>query len=204
MKVTPLAAAHLPAFRALFEACGSGCFCRFWHFGGNKNEWLSRCAFQPDDNFEEQRAAVAEGDPSGRGLVAIDDDGALAGWMKLAPRAAMSKLTALPVYRAIPPADGADGATWTVGCFLVHPAKRRRGVARALLGAAEGYVRAAGGRVIEGHPRRADEPLYDEEAWQGPERLFTELGFTAIEGPISEGARVVPYPLYRKVLTAAL
>ena len=29
---------------ALFDAAGSPCFCRFWHFTGTNNEWLDRCA----------------------------------------------------------------------------------------------------------------------------------------------------------------
>ena len=54
-------------------------------------------------------------------------------------------------------------------------------------------VPAWGARVLEGYPRRSEAPLYDEEAWQGPERIFQDLGFTAVH---DQG----PYPVYRKVL----
>jgi GNAT superfamily N-acetyltransferase len=189
--VAPFSAEHIEGFRALFEASSSSCFCRYWHFTGTKNDWLDRCANRPEENLAEQAAAVRRGDDSARGLVAIDRDrqGAVVGWMKLAPRASVPKLTSLPVYRGLPFEEG----TWTIGCFLIHPAARRAGVARALVVAAEDQVRTWGGRVIEAHPRRSTEPLHDEEAWQGPERLFVDLGYTAIHD-------VAPYPVYRKVV----
>ena len=30
----------------LFEATGSPCYCRFFHFEGTNNEWLARCAHE--------------------------------------------------------------------------------------------------------------------------------------------------------------
>jgi GNAT superfamily N-acetyltransferase len=189
--VEPFAPAHLEGFAKLFEAASSPCFCRYWHFTGTKNEWLERCAFRPEENLAEQAAAVTRGDVTARGLVAIDrDEGdAIVGWMKLAPRDAMPKLTSLPVYKALP----YEPSTWSIGCFQVHPNARRRGVARMLVAAALTHVGTWGGRFLEAHPRRASEPLHDEEAWQGPERIFVELGFTPVHD-------VGPYPLYRRIV----
>jgi ribosomal protein S18 acetylase RimI-like enzyme len=186
--VEPFAAKHLAGFAKLFEATSSSCFCRYWHFTGTKNDWLDRCANRPEENLAEQADAVARGDVSASGLVAIDD-GAVVGWMKLAPRPSLPKLTSLPVYRQLV----AEPGTWTIGCFVVDPSARRRGVARALVQNAETYVAGQGGRLIEAHPRRSTEPLHDEEAWQGPEQLFRELGFAVIHD-------VSPYPVYRKVV----
>jgi ribosomal protein S18 acetylase RimI-like enzyme len=186
--VEPLSERHLAGFARLFEASSSSCFCRYWHFTGTKNEWLERCAIRPEENLAEQTDALARGDRSASGLVALAD-GAVVGWMKLAPRDSLPKLTSLPVYRQLV----AEPGTWTIGCFVVDPAARRRGVARALASAAEAHVAAQGGRAIEAHPRRSTEPLHDEEAWQGPERLFVDLGFEAIHD-------VAPYPVYRKVV----
>jgi GNAT superfamily N-acetyltransferase len=186
--VEPFGRGHLEGFRTLFEASSSPCFCRYWHFTGTKNEWLDRCANHPEENLAEQAEALRNGDPSARGLVALED-GAIVGWMKVAPREAMPKLTSLPVYRGLAFVAG----TWTLGCLLVHPSARRCGVARALVRAAETHVRAWGGRALEGHPRRSEAPLYDEEAWQGPERVFIECGFEPVHD-------VAPYPVYRKLL----
>jgi GNAT superfamily N-acetyltransferase len=189
--VAPFAPEHVEGFRELFVASSSSCFCRYWHFTGTKNEWLDRCANRPEENLAEQAEAVRRGDLSASGLVAIDrgEHDAIVGWMKLAPREAIAKLTSLPVYRNL----AFEPGTWTIGCFVVHPAARRRGVARALVAGADAHVRAHGGRMIEAHPRRSTEPLHDEEAWQGPERLFVDLGYTAIHD-------VAPYPVYRKVV----
>jgi GNAT superfamily N-acetyltransferase len=189
MVVEPLSATHLEGFRALFEACASGCFCRYWHFAGTKNEWLERCALRPEENFAEQTDAVRQNMDSARGVIARDGD-MVVGWMKVTPAHALPKLAQLPVYKHRHAAEG----TWTVGCFLVRESERRSGVARALLEGAEALVRASGGTFIEGHPRRSEAPLYDEEAWQGPERLFVALGFVVVHDEL-------PYPVYRKSLT---
>lgn len=195
IEVEVFESAHVERFGSLFEAASSPCFCRYWHFTGTKNDWLDRCAHRPEENLAEQAAAVRSGDVSARGLVAVDRAarGAVVGWMKLAPLEALPKLKGLPVYKALPVEPG----SWAVGCFLIHPGRRRAGVARALLQAAEHHVRAWGGRVILGYPRRSTEPLHDEEAWQGPERVFVELGFAPVHD-------VPPYPVYRKVVDPGL
>jgi len=195
IEVEAFSPAHVDRFAKLFEAASSPCYCRYWHFTGTKNDWLDRCAHRPEENLAEQAEAVRRGDASARGLVAVDRDAgdAVVGWMKLAPHESVPKLTGLPVYRALL----AEPGTWTVGCFLVHPGERREGIARALLAAAESHVHAWGGRVLLGYPRRSTEPLHDEEAWQGPERLFVELGFTPIHD-------VPPYPVYRKVVVPGM
>lgn len=190
--VTELSPAHLDGFRALFEAASSPCYCRYWHFEGTKNDWLERCAFRPEENFQEHAEAVRRGDPSSRGLVAIERSSSLlVGWMKLTLRSHLPKLRRLPVYRALD--LGPEDSVLSVGCLLVHPEKRHRGVARALIESAEIYGRSWGAAAVEGYPRRSTEPLHDEEAWQGPERLFLELGFEVLSD-------VAPYPVYRKRL----
>lgn len=195
IRVVPLSAGTFGAFEALFADASSTCACRYWHFTGNKNAWLDRCAHAPEENMAEQRRAASEGDPTAEGLVALDE-GAPAnapalGWMKLTRRSAVPKLRALPVYRGLD--LGPEDTTYAIGCFLVAPAARRTGVARALLAAAEDHARAAGARAIEGYPRRSAEPLHDEEVWQGPEALFVGAGWDVVHD-------VAPYPVYRKVL----
>ncbi|MBX3202887.1 MAG: GNAT family N-acetyltransferase [Labilithrix sp.] len=190
-RVEPLTEAHLPRLRALFDASSSSCFCRYWHFAGTKNDWLDRCANRPEENAAELEAAVRSGSAEARGLVAVDDEGAIVGWMKLAPRDAVPKLRALPVYRSLALGDGAT--TFSVGCFLVRPDARGKGVARALLEAAPRLAREWGARALEAYPRRSSEPLHAEEAWQGPERVYIDAGFEPI-------VDVAPYPVYRKTL----
>jgi GNAT superfamily N-acetyltransferase len=190
MEIVALAPAHAAAWAALFEACSSPCFCRYWHFEGGKNDWLARCAGDAAENQREQLARVDAGDAAARGLLAMQE-GVAIGWMKLAPRSCLGKLTNLAVYRHLD--AGHAAGVYSIGCMLVHPGQRRRGVARALVLAADAHVRAWGGHAVEAYPRHCDGPLHDEEAWMGPERVFIELGYLLVAG-------AAPYPLYRKDL----
>jgi GNAT superfamily N-acetyltransferase len=202
IRVVPLEASVFPQWAGLFERAASPCHCRYWHYTGTKNDWLARCAMTPEVNRAEHEAALAAGDPGASGLVALDGDAAV-GWMKVTPRASVPKLRKLPVYRALD--LGPDEGTFSIGCFLVDPAHRRRGVARALVHEVDAFVRARGGRAVEAYPRRAREPLHAEEAWMGPEHLFIEHGFVPVHddrlaGPVSGTSPTSAYPVYRKVL----
>jgi GNAT superfamily N-acetyltransferase len=190
MLIEPLSPAHLPMLEELFAAASCACHCRYWHFEGTKNDWLDRCANRPDENRAELEAAARAGDPSARGLVAIDGQRAL-GWMKLTPRQAVGKLRRLPVYKSLDLGD--DATTYSIACLLVRPESRRRGVARALVAAADRFATLWGAHAIEAYPRRSTDPLYDEEAWLGPESLFRAAGFTIVH---DDG----PYPVLRKTL----
>jgi GNAT superfamily N-acetyltransferase len=181
--IVDLDEAHVDAWAALFDACGCACFCRWWHFEGTKNEWLARCAGAPATSRDEQRALVVAGDARARGLLAIEGQRAV-GWMKLVPRVAVPKLRGWGVFRGMDLGD--DAGVWSIGCFLVHPGERRRGVARALVRAAPSRVAAWGGSAVEAYPRDAPAgPLYDEEAWMGTTDLLASCGYVevAAEGP---------------------
>jgi GNAT superfamily N-acetyltransferase len=191
VKVVPLDGRTLGAWGRLFERSGCPCFCRYWHFAGNKNDWLARCAEHPELNLEEQRTASAVGSPEASGLVVLDGDAAI-GWMKLAPRASLAKLLRQGPYRATSRgATSDDGAVYSIGCLLVDPERRRSGVARALVESAPAFVRASGGSVIEAYPRRIDAEVHDTQAWTGTVRLFTSCGFVECGG---DG----PYPVMRR------
>jgi GNAT superfamily N-acetyltransferase len=207
VRVTPLTPALAGAWAALFEASGSACFCRWWHFEGSKNDWLARCFHDPARNREEQTALVQAGAPEARGLLALegDEDAVAVGWMKLAPRARLPKLRRQGAYssvfgsalwRACGPGSldlGDDEGIWSIGCLLVRPDRRRRGVARALVEAASEHVRAWGGRAVEAYPHRVAHALHDEEAWMGPEGLFVTLAWQVVHD-------VAPYPVWRKAV----
>ena len=63
---------HGPRLAALLETSGHGCFCRYWHFGGNHREWLARCFHAPEDNRAELLAALESGSEQASGIVAED------------------------------------------------------------------------------------------------------------------------------------
>jgi GNAT superfamily N-acetyltransferase len=193
LRLAPLGLDLAAAWGDLFDRAHVGCFCRWWHFTGTKNDWLARCAMDPQASRAEAVGAIGAGSHEASGLVALRGEVAV-GWMKIAPRASLPKLRGLPVYRVRLTVD--EPGVWSIGCVLVDPHERRRGVARALLNEAPAFARSRGARVLEGYPRHvvAEQhgPLHDEEAWMGPEALFAAMGFARQD----DGA----YPLYRLAL----
>jgi len=190
--VTP---ADAPALIALMERDGSPCYCRYWHFVGTNKEWEARCGLDAATNEAELRAAVHQGRDDGRGLVArmSNDPSPIVGWMKLTKRRTLTKLLARVPYRGLDDGTQAMADTLAIGCFVVDPAHRRQGIARALV---EGAIRLGptwGASFLEAYPRVSEQPLHDGEAWTGPLALFRSLGFTV--------AREAPqYPVLRRTL----
>jgi GNAT superfamily N-acetyltransferase len=175
---------------ALFERAGSGCFCRYWHFEDDKNAWLARLAFEPEKNQRElvARAAV---EPLA-GVIARASGGPIIGWMKLEPARHLTKIYAQRVYRALPGLGSERDGVFAVGCFLVDPNWRRRGVARALLRTGVTLARERGARSLEAFPRHA-EGIGDEERWTGAYGLFTSEGFDIVHDQPQ-------YPVLRRLL----
>lgn len=184
MLIRSLDASLERAWADLFRRAECPCFCRYWHFEGDKNAWLDRCANDPERSLKEQIAIA--GTDAGHALVAVDGERVI-GHMKLAPRAALPKLRKLSVYRSHD--LGADEGVWSIGCVLVDPERRGQGVPRALILGAVDFVRAKRGRAIEAYPRAGDE-LRSGEAWMGREQTYRELGFVEIGGER-------PYPVLR-------
>lgn len=178
------------ALLGLFEAAGSPCYCRYWHFEGDKNAWLARCAFDPETSRSELAVAVSEVRDEGRGVVALED-GALVGWAKVAPSRALTKLYAERYYRGLVAAERTG--VWTIGCFLVRPDRRLLGVAGALVGAAVDVAARAGASVLEAFPRRVDGVVADEELWRGTVSGLAAQGFVAVAGDEA-------YPVMRRAL----
>jgi GNAT superfamily N-acetyltransferase len=184
-----LVPAHANALTALFERIGSACYCRYFHFEGDKNEWQARLAFEPEKNRAELVERAAR--PPLAGVVAFAGEDAC-GWMKLEPAAAVPKLYAQRPYRALPQLAGPRSGVWVVGCFLVAPEVRRRGVARGLLRAGIELARAQGAHALEAFPRRA-EGVRDEELWTGPLALFMSESFAIVQ-------EQTQYPVLRRML----
>ncbi|RYZ08875.1 MAG: GNAT family N-acetyltransferase [Myxococcales bacterium] len=186
--------AHTEALLALLESAGSGCYCNYWHFVGDKNAWLERCYVRPEDN----RVALAErlrGDEL-CGVVARASSGALCGWMKVTRAAEVARLYEQRVYRSLPcfgAEPGARADVYTIACAYVAEDERGRGVAKALLSEAIVAARAAGASALEAFPRGGQleaERLRADEVWMGPEALFLAAGFARVSD-------FRPYPVLR-------
>lgn len=185
----PLGAVDLPALDALFERTGSHCYCRYFDFEGDKNDWQARLAFAPEENRRELHERAAR--PELAGVIARTPELAV-GWMKLERAAALPKLYAQRPYRALPGLTPDREGVFTVGCFLIDSGWRRRGVARALLRRGIELARAAGANAVEAFPRRA-EGVSDEQLFTGPLDLYLKEGF----GVVHEQSQ---YPVLRLAL----
>jgi len=171
--------ADFEALAALFEREHSPCYCRYWHFTGTNKEWEARCAFEPEKNRAELQGAL-----DGTGIVAIDAD-KIVGWMKLVPQRTLVKLLTRSPYKGLEAPD-----TFSIGCFLIDPERRRQGIARAMVEAAIPIARSLGATYLEAYPRVC-EGMHEGEMWMGPFAMFEALGF--------EVHREQPqYPVMRK------
>lgn len=178
LTIEPMTEANVAALEALFSSAGCHCYCRYFHFSGTKNEWLERLAFRPEDNARELREVAARS-AGPQGLVARDHvTGDVRGWAKLTRLAEVPKLRNQGAYRPLDLGD--EGSTLVVGCLLVDPAHRKHGVAEALVDGAVAYARTRGAARLLGLPRRSELPLYDEEAFAGPERIYARAGFRVL------------------------
>lgn len=187
------------ALAAFFAACDVRCFCRYWHFLGDKNEWLDRTANAPDENRAELEAALVEGRADGRGLVArVESGGPIVGWLKIALGASTPKIFEQRYYRSLPIFGGARDELAFVACMLVAPTHRGRGVARALVAGAAAHARrlAPTARYLVALPRVTLEPVADGELWLGPRSVFEGLGFEEVHVE-------PPYPVLRLPLGSA-
>ncbi|MEZ4223868.1 MAG: GNAT family N-acetyltransferase [Polyangiaceae bacterium] len=192
--VRPLQRADAHGLAALFERTGSPCYCRWWHFSGDKNAWQDRCANRPEESRQELTRAVEAGSEEARGIVALSDTTIVA-WMKLSPRTAVDKLYSQRLYRGLPCFEGAADGVWTIGCFLVDEAFRGRGVAERILRAGLEEARRAGATSVEAFPRRADD-LAAEEKWTGSYGTLRRAGFAVVND-------FGPYPVLRCELSGS-
>jgi GNAT superfamily N-acetyltransferase len=185
IRVAPLANAFADAFFALFARSNSQCFCQYWHFQGTKNEWLAELAEGGAQNRKTAADTIAQGTLSGLLALAGNE---VVGWLKIEPKPQLIKLTRQSVYRNLALEQSAQ--TMVVGCMLIAPEWRNRGVARTLLQHAPAFAVARGAQMLEAYPRVADARLHDEEAFMGPAAVFAELGFQTVAGEL-------PYPVLR-------
>jgi GNAT superfamily N-acetyltransferase len=140
-KIYPLTLERWKDFEILFGPRGAcaGCWCMFWKLTRKEFE-----AGKGEPNRLAQKAIVkADKTP---GLIAYVDE-LPAGWIAVAPR---SEYPGLARSRILAPLD--EMPVWSVPCFFVDKKCRRHGMTVALLIAAIEYVKAQGGKVVEGYP----------------------------------------------------
>lgn len=142
---------------------------------------------------KEQRAGILRdeittGPPPG--IVAYVD-GEAAGWIRIGPRPAQSRLayTRAIVAATQEPLD--DSSVWAVTCFSVRREHRGQGLNAALLAAAVDYARASGARIVEGYPvDTAAVTVSSSELFHGALSTFVAAGFSVV-GELRSGRPLV-------------
>ena len=105
--------------------------------------------------------------------VILHVDGEVAGWCSVAPRSTYRRLMH---SRTIPVLDECD--PWSVVCFVVRPAYRRRGLMHVLLAGAVEHAAAHGAQVVEGYPIETGGTRVDViSGYVGSVELFEAAGF---------------------------
>ena len=127
--------------KELLGASGEvGCWCQSWR---GKDEVAKASGETRPETLKRQMTAT---DPPSPGYIAYLE-GLPVGWVGVSVRATTPRLVG---SRTIPAID--DLPVWSIGCFQIRPGYRRRGIARALLGAVVEAARAAGAPGVEAYP----------------------------------------------------
>lgn len=167
LEFKPLTPERWEDFEELFGkrgACG-GCWCMWYR--------LKRSEYEVQKGEGNRRAMKSLVD-SGKvpGLLAYSE-GRPVGWCSVAPR---EEFSVLARSRILKPID--DTPVWSIVCFFVDKKYRQQGVSIALLEAAADFVRAQGGRVVEGYPvEPKKKPMPPVFASMGLASAFRQGGF---------------------------
>lgn len=180
LRVVPAASAPFADVEAVFGTRGdpARCWCQWYKIRGA--EWREA---SPEGLRDRLAAQLAEPGP-GPGLLAYDGD-APAGWCAIEPRPALVRLPHSPVGSASPDGDFDDPGVWSVSCFVIPRAFRRRGVATALASAAVDFAREHGARVVEAYAvdPSARSTTAAAELFPGTVSMFTGAGFVEVARP---------------------
>ena len=168
LSVRPLTPDLWPDLEALFGKAGAsnGCWCMFWRIGPAYHK-------RPrEKNKAALRTIVRCGPPSG--LIAFDGD-APVGWCLLAPRATLPWLE-----RSMRLDTVDDDSTWSMPCFFIRAAYRRRGVTTVLIEAALRTARRAGASALESYPIDTHAPKSTGNIFTGVASTFRRSGFKTV------------------------
>ena len=178
VEIRPLAPGRWDDLEALFESGSETRWCWCTYFRRSAREFREASA-------AENRAALqslAPGQPAA-GYLAYRD-GTPIGWVSAGPIDGYARIGGSRFY---PRLDRRP--VWSVVCFYVAPAERRRGVARVLLEAAVAAARAAGAPAIEAYPIEAAGPRNASALYRGPLPLYLAEGFVEVARiPVPPGA----------------
>jgi GNAT superfamily N-acetyltransferase len=183
--VVPANEASWADLRAIFGDRGYAAYCQCQR--PKMRSWAEWKSLQVSGRMQRLEQETHCGYPSARttsGLVAYLD-GEPVGWCAVEPRTAYARLLRTPVPWKGRDEDKADDGVWAVVCFITRAGFRRRGVSRALAGAAVDFARERGARALEGYPMLTEpgEDITWGELNVGSRSIFADAGFAEVSHP---------------------
>jgi GNAT superfamily N-acetyltransferase len=143
-----------------------GCYCTFFHRPEKISEEEAR---QRPTRREQARSLIQEGVL--RGYLAFDGDGKVLGWCNANRKSCFLRLGAMDVE---------SQEVLAIVCFVIDPAHRRQGIARALLERALVEAAHQGLRWAEAYP--STRARSESGHYHGPLALYESLGFQRMPG----------------------
>ncbi len=185
-RVVPARDAPFDDVEAVFGTRGdpAHCWCQWYKIPGS--DWRS----VGDEALRERLESQLRAPGAGRGLLAYDGETPV-GWCAVEPRADLIRLRASRIIAdGTPNPDFDDPDVWSVTCFVVPRAHRRRGIGRVLTEAAVEFARANGARIVESYAvdptLRTKTPAAD--LFHGTVSMFESAGFAEVARPKADRA----------------
>jgi GNAT superfamily N-acetyltransferase len=148
------------------------CYCHYYHVP-KAMPWKD---FTAQRNRTAMAARIDAGEAEGFLAYAGDE---VVGWLNAQPRHKLPHLCArIGIEPPALPVPAHEAAA--IVCFVIAPAWRRRGVARALLDGALASFDARGIRVVDAFPFNAGDSQDATDHYHGPASLFEAAGFVPI------------------------
>ncbi len=171
LEIYPLERERWSDFEFLFGdrgACG-GCWCMYWR--------LNRSVFNTQKGAGNRISMLALVEKNeNTGLLAYMD-GKPAGWCALAPREKYTRIENSKVWKRID-----DQAVWSIPCFFVARAFRRKGILTELIKGAISYCKSHNAKILEGYPVEPySDKIPDAFAYTGFPSVFEKAGFVVAE-----------------------
>ena len=169
--IYPLDITRWKDFETLFGergACG-GCWCMSWR--------LKKSDFEKQKgamNKEAMKSLVQQNESVG---VLAYIDGKVIGWCAVASREVYLRLEKSRVLKRID-----DEPVWSITCFYITKAYRRKGISVILIKGAINYCKEKGATIIEAYPVLPySSKVPDAFMWTGMSTAFEKAGFVIAE-----------------------
>ena len=169
--IYPLDITRWRDFETLFGergACG-GCFCMSWRL--RKSDFEKQ---KGDVNKQAMKKLVEQNKSTG--LLAYVEGKAI-GWCAVAPREVYLRLERSRVLKRID-----EKPVWSITCFYITKAFRRKGISTLLIKGAIDYCKEKDAKIIEAYPVVPySRKVPDVFMWTGMPTAFEQAGFVVAE-----------------------